>query len=71
MPAPHFTKRQVAALRAARDKGGAWYMDGQNMGGAKRRMIRRLAAAGYLSLLAPYALTRSGAAALAAAERKD
>jgi hypothetical protein len=64
------TARQVAALKAARDKGGAVYGRGRAglMGGAYRRMCERLAERGLVEDRPPFPITDAGRAALYANE---
>jgi hypothetical protein len=59
------TKQQFKALWAAFKKNGAWYgRTGGAMGGAYRRMCKRLADQHLVSASAPYPITRKGMVAL-------
>lgn len=58
------TKRNIEALIAARDKGGAIYLRGTRAGGAKRRMCERLAIEGLVHEYPPFPITEKGLRAL-------
>ena len=60
------TSRQIQALVAARDKGGAVYGRGHAslMGGAYRRMCEKLALAGLVEDFPPFPITDLGRQAL-------
>jgi len=56
----NLTKPQFNALWAAFKKGGGHYAPGGNMGGAKRRMLSRMAKANLLNDNPPYPITLKG-----------
>lgn len=58
------TVRHWLALRAARDKGGAYLATVNKTGGAWRRMCVRMAEMGLLDAAPPFALTEAGRIAL-------
>ncbi|MCE6958044.1 hypothetical protein LAZ40_03110 [Cereibacter sphaeroides] len=60
------TRRQIEALIAGRDAGGAIHVRGSRVGGAKHRMCQRLAGLGLLEPAPPYVLSSAGHAWLAA-----
>lgn len=65
---PKLTVRQIEALIAARDKGGAVFVRGSRMGGAKMRMVWRLVEMGLLYDRPPYPLTVAGFDVLGSAQ---
>lgn len=62
----NLTDRQAVALKAAVEKGGAWYARVNKTGGAWARLCHGLADRGLLSDVGPYAATDAGRTALAA-----
>jgi hypothetical protein len=62
------TPKQINALKAARDKGGAQYLP--NDGGGRFAMFKRLAAAGLIEPIAPFPITPEGAAELVLIEEE-
>lgn len=55
------TSRQLQALEAAFEKGGAWYgLKGSRAGGAYSRLCGRLAMLGLVERNSPYAITIKG-----------
>jgi hypothetical protein len=67
MKTPHttiivsLTPAQIIALRAAKNKGGAWYGRARNLkGGAYRRMCERLSEMKLVSDRAPFEITLRG-----------
>ena len=64
------TTRQLEALAAAVEKGGAAYLRGRRMGGALRRMIDRMVNAGLLEDCPPWPATDAGRARYAEMKRE-